>query len=90
PEARPGPALEEPGHAPAASLFASAPPLAVADLDDAACSGLFPGERRHEERDDAGRLLSFFTGEHGHVVLRAKELVVQRPHGHILRAGDHL
>ncbi|MFG6415698.1 hypothetical protein ACG02S_17535 [Roseateles sp. DC23W] len=90
PEASPGSALDEPGQAPAASLFATAAALAAIDLDDAACSELFPGERRHEERDDAGRLLSFFTGDAGHVVLRAKEMLVQRPHGHILRAGDHL
>jgi cellobiose phosphorylase len=34
--------------------------------------------------------MSFFHGEATHVVLRAKELRVQRPHGHILRTGDHL
>ncbi|HEY9108994.1 MAG TPA: hypothetical protein VIN58_20130 [Roseateles sp.] len=48
-----------------------------------------PGERRHEERRD-GRLLSFFGGDGSHVVLRAKELLVQRPHGHMLRSGHHL
>lgn len=90
PEASPGPALDAPGQPPAASLFATAEPLASLDLDDATRDALFPGERRHEERDDAGRLLSFFAGDAGHVVLRAKELLVQRPHGHILRAGDHL
>lgn len=90
PEASPGPALDAPGQPPAASLFATTEPLASLDLDDAARDALFPGERRHEERDGAGRLLSFFAGDAGHVVLRAKELLVQRPHGHILRAGDHL
>jgi 1,2-beta-oligoglucan phosphorylase len=90
PEARPGEPLEEPGLPPAASLFATAGSLASLDLDGPACDALFPGERRHEERDDGGALLSFFTGDGSHVVLRAKELLVQRPHGHILRAGDHL
>lgn len=89
PEARPAAPLDEPAQPPAASLFATAPPLASLDLDDAACAQHFPGERRHEERL-GGRLLSFFTADAGHVVLRAKELLVQRPHGHILRAGDHL
>jgi cellobiose phosphorylase len=89
PEARASEALEVPGLAPAASLFASAPPLASLDLDAEARRQLFPGERRHEEWCD-GQLLSFFTGEAGHVVLRAKELLVQRPHGHLLRSGDHL
>ncbi|MFT7721666.1 MAG: hypothetical protein QM788_02350 [Roseateles sp.] len=87
PEARPAAPLPAPGRPPAASLFASAPPLAVLDLD-APSLGRF-GARRHEEWLD-GRLLSFFAGDAGHVVLRAKELLVQRPHGHILRSGDHL
>jgi cellobiose phosphorylase len=47
----------------------------------------FPSAWRHEERDGA-ELLSFFCGEHGHVVLRAKEARTQRPHGHILRTGQ--
>ncbi|MCE4537783.1 hypothetical protein LXT12_11035 [Pelomonas sp. P7] len=89
PEAAPGQPLDEPGHAPAASLFAGAPQLASLDLDADARQRLFPGEHRHEEWQD-GRLLSFFAGPAGHVVLRAKELLVQRPHGHILRSGQHL
>ena len=89
PEARPAPALDAPGHAPTASLFASAPQLASLDLSAAACRELFAGPPRHEEWQD-GQLLSFFTGDSGHVVLRAKEQRVQRPHGHILRSGDHL
>ena len=35
------------------------------------------------------RCLSFFHGDDRHVVLRAKELRVQRPHGHLLRTGRH-
>ena len=35
-------------------------------------------------------LLSFFTGERSHVVLKAKELKVLRPHGHLLRSGGSL
>ncbi|KQW42813.1 MULTISPECIES: hypothetical protein [unclassified Roseateles] len=89
PEAEPSEPLDEPGHAPAPSLFASAPLLASHDLGAEARRQLFAGERRHEEWQD-GRLLSFFTDDASHVVLRAKELVVQRPHGHILRSGDHL
>jgi hypothetical protein len=34
--------------------------------------------------------LSFFTGANRHVVMRAKELVVLRPHGQIMRTGDRL
>lgn len=92
PEARPAAPLDAPGHVPAPSLFATAAQLASHDLDAETRRRLFPGERRHEEWQD-GRLLSFFTGtgeRASHVVLRAKELLVQRPHGHILRAGQHL
>jgi len=73
-----------------ATLFASAPALPATDLDDAAVRELFPGEWRHEERDEQGALLSLFHGDDSHVVLRAKELRVQRPHGHMLRTGLHI
>jgi len=73
-----------------ATLFASAAALQTTDLDDAAARELFPGEWRHEERDEQGALLSFFHGADCHVVLRAKELRVQRPHGHMLRTGLHI
>ena len=79
--------------APARTLFSSAPLLSVHDLDAGELDTLFSASRRHEERDDAGTLLSFFHGpQHAsaHVVLRAKELAVKRPHGHILRSGNAL
>ncbi|HKS54801.1 MAG TPA: hypothetical protein VJS12_05925 [Steroidobacteraceae bacterium] len=72
------------------TLFASAPALQTIELDEAGLEELFPGERRHEERDEQGTLLSFFTGNDNHVVLRAKELRVLRPHGHMLRTGLHV
>lgn len=89
PEAQPSEPLDVPGHAPAPSLFASAPLLTSLDLGAEARHQLFAGERRHEEWQ-GGQLLSFFTADASHVVLRAKELLVQRPHGHILRSGEHL
>jgi 1,2-beta-oligoglucan phosphorylase len=75
---------------PARTLFSSAPLLTVNDLDAAELDTLFSASRRHEERDAAGTLLSFFHGDNAHVVLRAKELIVKRPHGHILRSGSAL
>lgn len=39
-----------------------------------------------EEYED-GNLLSFFTNEHSHVALQEKELMVERPHGHIISSG---
>ncbi|MGO4268821.1 cellobiose phosphorylase, partial [Paenibacillus sp. TAF58] len=47
----------------------------------------FPG--RHQEEWDNEILLSFFTEGHEHVVLKEKELLVERPHGHILMTGDN-
>lgn len=73
-----------------ATLFATAPALQTIDLDAEAVRELFPGECRHEERDEQGTLLSFFQGDDCHVVLQAKELRVLRPHGHILRTGLHV
>lgn len=89
PEAQPSAMLDAPGLAPAPSLFASAQMLASRELSAEDLAAWLPGERRHEEWQD-GQLLSFFADESRHVVLRAKELLVQRPHGHILRSGDHL
>jgi len=47
----------------------------------------FP-ERLHEEWDGE-TLLSFFTPGYEHVVLKEKELRVERPHGHILMTGPN-
>jgi 1,2-beta-oligoglucan phosphorylase len=44
---------------------------------------------RHPETID-GRLASFFTDNHAHVVTRFKERLVERPHGHMLLQGGIL
>lgn len=88
PEAAPG---IEPAAVTAASpgsLFSSAPPLPVHDLDLETLRALFGASFRHEELDENGERLSFFHAD-AHVVLRAKELRVLRPHGHLLRTGRH-
>ena len=74
---------------PAATLFSAREPLRCRDLTEQEVASVW-GDRRHVERDDCGFLLSFFTGDHGHVALREKELAVLRPHGHILRTGNSL
>jgi len=89
PEARPEPTAASGGNRPAASLFSTAPLLDALELSDAEIAALFGAARRHEERA-AGRLLSFFIDASAHVVLKAKELTVLRPHGHILRTGGGL
>jgi 1,2-beta-oligoglucan phosphorylase len=91
-------ALPEAGNPPArgvekdgssGTLFSARPPLKSLDLADADVADLFGKDLRNVERED-GRALSFFAGTHRHVVLKAKELKVLRPHGHIIRSGDHL
>ncbi|PYZ96290.1 cellobiose phosphorylase [Alteribacter lacisalsi] len=57
-------------------------PLTSAEVD-----GLFP-EKRFEETSGE-KLAAFFTPTHEHVVFPAKELQVERSHGHILLTADH-
>jgi 1,2-beta-oligoglucan phosphorylase len=93
PEAVPPPAAAEPplrSAGEARTLFSSAAPLPADDLDVAALGRLFAAPWRHQERDEGGAPLSFFHGAAQHVVLRAKELRVLRPHGQLLRTGRHL
>ncbi len=73
----------------ARSLFATAPLLQAEALTAADVDALFGTSRRHAEFVD-GRLLSFFGSDGQHVVLREKELLVNRPHGHIMRTGIEL
>ncbi|MGM0865253.1 MAG: GH36-type glycosyl hydrolase domain-containing protein [Bacillota bacterium] len=44
---------------------------------------------RHNKERDGDSLLSFFTDTHEHVVLKEKELMTERPHGHILMSGEN-
>jgi len=74
---------------PAPSLFSTAPFLDALDLTETDIVDLFGKNLRQVEREN-GRFLSFFAGDRAHVVLKAKELEVLRPHGHILRTGGGL
>ncbi len=89
PEAQIAAVLAAPAQPVARSLFARAPLLNGQALPEFQLAALWEAERRHEEWRD-GQLLSFFAADTRHVVLQAKELAVQRPHGHLLRAGEHL
>ena len=96
PEAQGPASLKEPPTIPSdsqpavtATLFTASESLRPTDLDTGALCKLFPPTWRHEEKDEGGNLLSFFHGTDAHVVLRAKELAVLRPHGHLLRTGRH-
>ena len=75
----------------ARTLFTTATPLRAVDLDSEALRRLFPPPWHHEESDEqGGGPLALFHGADSHVVLRAKELRVLRPHGQLLRTGRHL
>ncbi|MFH1259537.1 MAG: cellobiose phosphorylase [Elusimicrobiota bacterium] len=67
------------------SLFDTAPLFAGKDLNAADLDHYFGKTRRHAEKN-----LSFFYGKNSYVSLQAKELVVERPHGHIIRSGKDL
>ncbi|NQT85188.1 hypothetical protein HQ560_00390 [bacterium] len=63
------------------NLFTTSPFLESQELTDGEIDALFGADRRHEEWD-GDRLLSFFHAPAGaHVVLRPKELLVDRPTG---------
>ncbi|WP_019911288.1 GH36-type glycosyl hydrolase domain-containing protein [Paenibacillus sp. HW567] len=62
-------------------------PLQTLPLTQDELNALFP-HKFQEERED-GKLLAFFTDSYEHVVLKDKELLVERPHGHILMSGDN-
>jgi cellobiose phosphorylase len=72
-----------------ATLFSAAPLLKTSNLDAQELRRFFAPPWRHVETDEHGGTLSFFHGADRHVVLRAKEIQVQRPHGHLLRTGHH-
>ena len=82
-------AIDGPVRSRAAGLFDAPRLFPSDDLGPADLDRLFGPARRHVERRD-GTLLSFFRGDDRHVVLRAKELVQERPTGHIMRSGRDL
>jgi cellobiose phosphorylase len=67
------------------NLFNTCGFLPVDDLNDENLDRFFGAERRHCEKEK-NQILSFFCGPNNHVVLRAKEILVDRPHGHIMQA----
>jgi cellobiose phosphorylase len=69
--------------------FSHTSELEVHEISEELLECFFGKEQLLQERVE-GRLLSFFTPRHEHVVLRAKEALVLRPHGHIMRSGSSL
>lgn len=74
------------GRAAPSGVYDTGRTLRTRDLTAAELHARWPGRWRAVEEAD-GRPWSFFTGEAQHVVTRAKELAVLRPHGTILRTG---
>lgn len=63
-------------------------PLQTLSMSQEEIAELFP--HRHQEEWTGNTLLSFFTENHEHVVLKEKELSVERPHGHIIMTGENV
>ncbi|MEI8047491.1 MAG: amylo-alpha-1,6-glucosidase [Bacteroidota bacterium] len=70
---------------PVTNIFNTSSFLPVDDLNYTELDTFFGLERRHPEKVD-GQLLSFFCDQNNHVMLRAKEILADRPHGHIMQA----
>jgi len=68
------------------NLFNTSSFLPVDDLTNQELDRYFGTEKRHCEEEN-GQLLSFFYGQSNHVMLRAKEILADRPHAHIMQAN---
>ncbi|OED36234.1 hypothetical protein AB834_03160 [PVC group bacterium (ex Bugula neritina AB1)] len=71
------------------SIFGDLKMLNGESLSEDDLNQFFPGEHRHVEKTGS-KTLSFFYGNHHHVVLGEKELLCERPHGHIMLSGKNL
>jgi 1,2-beta-oligoglucan phosphorylase len=70
---------------PVRNIFNTSAFFPVDDLSDEELDRFFSDKRRHCEEEN-GQLLSFFYVQNNHVMLRAKETIVDRPHAHIMQA----
>lgn len=72
---------------PMPSFFSSAKQKEGELITELDLRSYFPNPWRDVEKSDTGSILSFFTEESTHVVLKEKESLCLRPHGQILRTG---
>jgi 1,2-beta-oligoglucan phosphorylase len=70
---------------PVRNFFTNAPFLPVEDLNETMLHQFFGEAWRHTETEN-GKILSFFYHENTHVMLRPKEIMADRPQGHIMQA----
>ncbi len=74
---------------PESDLLSNPVMLQAEELSQKEIDSYFPGPRRFAEFS-GDRLLSFFYNENRHVMLREKELMADRPHGHIIHTRSRL
>lgn len=65
-------------------------PLTTLPMTEEEVNSRFPASKRHQEERADGELLAFFTDTYEHIVLKEKEMRVERPHGHILMSGNNV
>ncbi|NEU63338.1 amylo-alpha-1,6-glucosidase [Paenibacillus sp. ALJ109b] len=65
-------------------------PLPTLSMTEEEVNSRFPASKRHQEERADGELLAFFTDTYEHIVLKEKEMRVERPHGHILMSGNNV
>ncbi|HRZ96178.1 MAG TPA: hypothetical protein P5084_01375 [Paludibacter sp.] len=68
------------------NLFEIAPLFPSADLTETEIEQYFGKEIRLKEQKEH-QILSFFAADNKHVILKAKEMLVDRPHAHIMQAN---
>lgn len=71
------------------NLFNTSRFLKSDELSEADLNHYFGNERRHVEKNN-GKILSFFGERNNHIILKSKEIKVDRPHAHILQAQTRL
>lgn len=71
---------------PRLNIMSTSKLLSAEELDQSELNHFFGRPWRHVE-SDGKKLLSFFTSLGTHVVLKAKECMVHRPHGQIMQAN---
>ncbi|MCU0459813.1 MAG: hypothetical protein MUE37_12090 [Bacteroidales bacterium] len=74
---------------PELNLFSVPVILQAEELSESEIKLYFPGPRRYPEYI-GDRLLSFFYNDNRHVMLREKEMLADRPHGHIFHTRSRL
>jgi len=71
---------------PKLNIFNTSPLFPVNSLNNDEIDAFFKGEKRHIETMNQN-IISFFYDKNNHVVLKEKEMLVDRPHGHIMQAN---